>query len=144
MSDEQIDAQLARAVLREHGWMSEEDADGDIIFRNQGFSHVLLPHSCDTEFMAILIPNLFQPSSVFDRDLALEEASRVNREFKLGKAYLAGSPEQVQVTYEFLAHDRDSLERCIRRGCDMLPMVAGDIRNAIKRRIAAVERKNAG
>lgn len=138
MSDDTIGSEDAMALLQEHGWIAEEDGDGDIVFRNQGFSHVLLPYPHDSEYMSILIPNLFEVRSVFDRDVALDEISRVNREYKLGKACLGGSPEQVHVSYEFLVSDRDSLDRSIRRGCDMLPMMAGDIRNAIKRRIAAV------
>ncbi len=139
MSQDALGLEEAREILDEHGWKPTVDDDGDLAFRNQGFNHFLIPPPDDDCFWVIIITDLFRIGSIFQRDVALDEVNRLNRQYKLGKACLVGDPEMALVEMEFLASGHDSLERSIARGCDLLPMMAGDFRRSFRSRVKALD-----
>ncbi len=125
-------------ILADGGWRPSVDDDGDIVFRNQGLTHVLHPYPDDSSYLAIVVPNLLEVTSIFERDVALEEVNRINRLFKIGKAGLLGDPGWLYVSTEVLIFSEDGLRQTIDRCCDLLPAMAGDVRRAVRSRIDAL------
>lgn len=118
MPNDALNREDAVDLLKEGGWPVNLDKDGDLEFRNQGFNHYLLVRDSGEHYWAMVVPDLFEATSIFDRDIAVDEVNRLCREYKLGKAFL-GPNGRACVEYEFLASDRDSLSRSILRGCDL-------------------------
>lgn len=98
------------------GYSPTVDRDGDIIFKHEDWTILLIRDLRDPEYFRLALPNFWPIESEAERARALRAADCVNRRTKVAKLHF-GSGKSMWVTVEMFvgdqAHIRPLLPRCI-------------------------------
>lgn len=101
--------------LQNEGFRPSRDKDDDIYFKYQGMTVCIDSYADDSEFLRVMIPNIWSIDSEDERELALRSANDVNFRLKAVKIFVH-SGDDVHVSIEFFAPDPDAgiavLHRC--------------------------------
>lgn len=73
--------------LRDEGYRPRIDDDGDIVFKHEGKTHLILLDEKD-EFFQLALPNIWRVESPQERRDAIEASERATAKTKVGKVYL--------------------------------------------------------
>lgn len=101
---------IIQAALERDGFRPEVDPDGDISFKHEGLTFVVLLTEDDPEYYQVLLPNFWPLESEAERQVALHACDEINRAVKLVKLYtvegnlFAGVESAYDTSEAFLAH----------------------------------------
>jgi hypothetical protein len=73
--------------LAQEGYRAHLDKDGDVVFKSEGRTYVILISESDPEFFNMILPNVYSIDSPAERLLALAAADEVNASSKVVKAF---------------------------------------------------------
>lgn len=108
--------------LAREGFRPKTDEDGDIQFRNQGYTTYIRISPDDLEFLQLFIPSVYTLDSGDEEQVALAVMSEMNRQFKLVKVCRLG--HSVAVLVEMLLPRPEDLGTVLLRIADVLVVVA--------------------
>ncbi len=94
--------------LRDEGFRPGLDGDGDIRFKIEGRTYVILVDERDLGCIRIVYPSFWSVESPSERQLAIEAAERATAETKVAKVYLVG--ESTWAAFEMLCDPPESLK----------------------------------
>ncbi len=81
-------AEKVLAWLNEQGYETELDEDGDIRFRRELWTYLVVFESADPIFIRVLLPAFWRVDGETEREQALLAANAVTAETKVAKVYL--------------------------------------------------------
>jgi len=84
------------AHLRTEGYSPSIDDDGDISFQSGGLNCYILIDSNDQALLYLLLPSIQYLNSDAEKRRAADAISVVNRQVKVGKAFIAGTQQSRQ------------------------------------------------
>lgn len=115
---------LVENWLKEQGFRSEKDEDGDLRFRYEGVGLFCCKDDDDDRFLRIIMPNIYDVDG--DREKVLEAINTICRDIKAIKAFLLN--DKLWLSLEMFIDTTPDIDDFIGRCLDIL--VAG------RRRIA--------
>ena len=78
------------AFLKEEGYAPILDADGDLVFKCEGRTYLILLEDNDEEFFRIVFPNFWRIESPAEREAVQRAALQATAETKVAKVYPLG------------------------------------------------------
>ena len=109
-------------LLAREGFRPKTDEDGDIQFRNQGFTTYIRISEDDLPFLQMFIPSVYTLESGEEDTVALAVMAELNRQFKLVK--VCRLDHSVAVLVEMLRAQPEDLGGSLLRIADVLVVVA--------------------
>ncbi|HMV39588.1 T3SS (YopN, CesT) and YbjN peptide-binding chaperone 1 [Plasticicumulans sp.] len=109
-------------LLAREGFRPKTDEDGDIQFRNQGFTTYIRISEDDLPFLQMFIPSVYTLESGEEDTVALAVMAELNRQFKLVK--VCRLDHSVAVLVEMLLAQPEDLGGSLLRIADVLVVVA--------------------
>jgi hypothetical protein len=103
------------AHIREEGYAPWIDEDGDIAFKREGFTYVVLRAEDDPTVLAVTLPNIMALNNDADRAKAADAISRANAETKVAKAYLTRQNQRVSIAAEMYLENPDHFAALFKR-----------------------------
>lgn len=99
--------------LKEQGFRSERDGDGDLVFRYQGVGLFCNKDDDDKQFLRIIMPNIYQVKN--DRTRVLEAINTISRDIKAIKAFLVNDSLclSIEMFIDSTPDIDDFIERCL-------------------------------
>jgi hypothetical protein len=76
--------------LKDEGFAVTIDGDGDLIFKQEGRTYVLIIDEKDPDFLRLAFPNFWSIESEEERKRATSSAMTATAKTKVAKVYLAG------------------------------------------------------
>ncbi len=104
--------QRFQEFLREEGYPSTVDAEGDIVFKCEGHTYLILLEENDEQFFRIVFPNFWRIESQEERQQVERAALHATAETKVAKVYPLGdntwatielfcpTPEEAKAVFE--------------------------------------------
>lgn len=74
--------------LRSEGYLPNIDKDGDIVFKFEGGTYLVIVDDADSQYFRILFPSFWAIESPSERTKAEQVAYRVTTDTKVAKVYL--------------------------------------------------------
>lgn len=115
---------LVENWLKDQGFRSERDSDGDLTFRYQGANLLCCKDDSDKQFLRIIMPNIYRVDG--DRAKVLEAINTIARDIKAIKAFLVS--DNLWLVIEMFIDSTPDIEDFIERCLDIL--IAGRNRMA--------------
>lgn len=109
-------------LLAREGFRPKTDEDGDIQFRNQGFTTYIRVSDDDLPFLQMFIPSVYTLENPIEEPVALTVMAELNRQFKLVK--ICRLDHSVAVLVEMLLAQPEDLAASLLRITDVLVVVA--------------------
>jgi len=81
-------ARVYMDFLAEEGYRPYMDEDGDVVFKSEGLTYVIITEEEDEEFVSLVLPNFWSIDSEKELARALKAANEVNRSIKAVKVYV--------------------------------------------------------
>jgi len=103
-----------REILAEEGFRPDIDEDGDITFKYQGYSILIMPDEDDELYLRFVLPNFWPIESEAEREQAVETSVKVTRRVKAAKVFPV--KDQMWATVEIFL----SSEKCLKDVLDRI------------------------
>jgi hypothetical protein len=87
MTKEEI-TQMYHEYLSDEGYMPRVDQSGNVVFKYEGGTYVILVSEKDDEFFSLVFPNFWSIEGDTERVKAILAAQAVNAETKVAKVFL--------------------------------------------------------
>jgi len=105
-------AKLFQRFLEEEGYRPTIDNDGDIVFKHEGGTFIILVRGEDDEYFILLYPNFWEIESDEELERAYLACNTANREQKVAKVWVREDRKNVNATLEdLLPTNRECKER---------------------------------
>ena len=115
---------LVENWLKDQGFRSERDSDGDLRFRYEGVNLFCCKDDNDKQFLRIIMPGIYKVDG--DRTRVLEAINTISRDIKAIKAFLV--EDHLWLAIEMFIDSTPDIDDFIERCLDIL--VAGRLRIA--------------
>jgi hypothetical protein len=89
MTKQQV-AEYFDSYLKGEGFAVTLDNDGDLVFKQEGRTYILIIDEKDTDFVRLTFPNFWSIESEDERKRATRAAMLATAKTKVAKVYLAG------------------------------------------------------
>ena len=110
---------LVENWLKDQGFRSERDSDGDLRFRYEGVNLFCSQDDNDKQFLRIIMPGIYKVDG--DRTRVLEAISTISRDIKAIKAFLV--EDHLWLAIEMFIDSTPDIDDFIERCLDI--MIAG-------------------
>jgi hypothetical protein len=108
------------SYLREQGYQSNIDSDGDVEFRSEGRTFYIIVDSRDLQSFRILFPNFWEIESEEEKAKAVKVANYINRTTKVAKVYLNSKEDNVSMDVNIFIGKPEDFKLFFRRMVDLL------------------------
>ena len=81
-------ANMYSNYLRSEGYAPKIDDDGDVIFKYEGRTYLIMPDERDQQFFRLIFPNFWSIESEAERQKVLAAAGHATGLTKVGKVYI--------------------------------------------------------
>jgi hypothetical protein len=99
--------------LAQEGYRAHLDKDGDVVFKSEGRTYVIIISESDPEFFNMILPNVYSIDSPAERLLALAAADEVNSSSKVVKAFTIR--ENIWLAVEMFFHSPEDFKGVFHR-----------------------------
>lgn len=113
-------ASLYFAYLAEEGYRPEIDADGDVAFKAEGWSYVILIDETDDNYFALLCPNFWEIENEGELDSALVAANYATRTTKVAKIFVRSDNRNTSASIEMFFERPEDFETVFSRALSAL------------------------
>lgn len=115
--------------LKNQGFKSERDSDGDLLFRYEGLHMLCSKDDNDKQFLRLFMPGIYTVDG--DRSKVLEAINTISRDIKAVKAFLV--EDKLWVSLEMFIDSTpdidDFIERCLDIMIAAFKQIGGEILN---------------
>lgn len=109
-----------KEFLAEEGFRPKSDDDGDLVFKYQGGTYLLILDPEDPEYFRLILPNFWAIESEEEYRSALRASVFATRALKVVKVYIIPSGENVSASIEMFCTDHSSTFPVFIRCLDVL------------------------
>jgi hypothetical protein len=108
------------SYLKEQGYQSSVDSDGDIEFRSEGRTFYIIVDARDLQSFRILYPNFWEIESEEEKARAVKVANYINRTTKVAKIYLNSKEDDISMDANIFIGKPEDFKLFFRRMVDLL------------------------
>lgn len=109
---------LYKDFLTEEGYKPELDSDGDVRFKREGKTYVIIIDAKDPEFFRLVLPNIWEIESEAERVQVLVAADASNAKSKVSKVCTMG--DNVWVSIELFVGQPEDFKKVFTRALGAL------------------------
>lgn len=102
--------------LKAEGYLPTIDSDGDIVFKREGLSYLIIVQASDPSFFRVVLPNIWEIENAQERSAVLEAANASNASTKVSKIYIVKNRVWASIE-QFVPHPeafKESFKRALR------------------------------
>jgi len=111
-------AQAYMNILTEEGYRPSLDEDGDVVFKKEGRSYLILIDENDPRFFRLVFPNFWPIESELERARVVQAASATTGKIKVAKVFVVR--DDVWATVELFVETPDSAKAVFERSMSVL------------------------
>jgi hypothetical protein len=119
--------------LRDEGYRPGLDRDGDIKFKHEGRTYLLLVDEQDTACVRLIFPNFWGLDTPDEKRKAVEAAERATAETKVSKVYLVG--DNVWAAFEMLCTPPETLKAVFARAIRTLKTASSKFAEQVRKSV---------
>jgi len=108
------------SYLKEQGFQSSIDSDGDVQFKAEGRTFYIIVDTRDLQSFRILYPNFWEIESSDEKAKAVKVANYINRTTKVAKVYLNSKEDDVSMDVNIFIEKPEDFKLFFRRMIDLL------------------------
>ena len=109
-------AEMFRQYLTAEGYLPSIDEDGDVVFKSEGTTFLVLPDERDSEFFRMAVPNFWSIEGEDERELVNAACLEVTKTMKVAKVFPVGNDTwaAVEMFASPIQSVQDVFKKCIR------------------------------
>jgi len=108
------------SFLKEQGYQSNIDSDGDVQFKAEGRTFYIIVDSRDLQSFRILYPNFWEIESEDEKAKVVKVVNYINRTTKVAKVYLNSREDDVSMDVNIFVEKPENFKVFFRRMIDLL------------------------
>jgi hypothetical protein len=108
------------SFLKDQGYQSNVDSDGDVEFKAEGRTFYIIVDSRDLQSFRILYPNFWEIESEDEKAKVIKVANYINRTTKVAKVYLNSREDDVSMDANIFISKPEDFKLFFRRMVDLL------------------------
>jgi hypothetical protein len=101
--------------LAAEGYRPQMDEDGDVIFKSEGLTFVIITEEEDEEYVSLVLPNFWSIESEEELARALKAANEVNRSIKAAKIFVRKDGKNTWAAVEMFVKSPESFNLVFER-----------------------------
>lgn len=118
MTDKAYRVNIFSDFLRSEGYVPEIDDDGDIVFKYEGFTYLIILDATDEEFFRVVLPNFWSIENVVERAKVEQAAIAATADTKVAKVFPVR--DNVWATVELFCSPIENAKDVFRRSMSAL------------------------
>jgi len=108
-------ARIYRDFLAAEGYRPYIDEDGDVVFKSEGLTFVIITEEGDEEFVSLVLPNFWSIDSKEELARALMAANEMNRTAKVVKIFVRGDGKNTIAAVEMFVKSPEDFNQVFER-----------------------------
>ena len=129
-STEADPAKLYIDYLAAEGYRPEIDKDGDVVFKKEGYTYIIIVDKGDEAFFRLCFPNFWRLSTEAEKQKAYVACNSVNRESKVAKVTVVS--DNVWINIELYVPTRDAFKPLFDRSLRSITNAVKNFANNMK------------
>jgi hypothetical protein len=102
-------------ILAAEGYRPQMDEDGDVIFKSEGLTFVIITEEEDEEYVSLVLPNFWSIESEEELARVLKAANEVNRSIKVVKIFVRKDGKNTWAAVEMFVKSPESFNLVFER-----------------------------